>query len=88
MWTFTLNADGSFKVRFPDGSAATLTPEKMPQMATEYLDTAVEKDWPQQDGDAFIANPLAAAFHDLFRFMTPEGMKAMTRFPRCSRCLR
>ncbi len=81
MWTFAHNEDGGFQVRFPDGSATTLMHAKIPEMATRYLDNAMEKDWPEQDGDAFIANPFAAAFHDLFRFMTPAGMKAYDEIP-------
>ncbi|SOE01514.1 hypothetical protein [Caenispirillum bisanense] len=81
MWRFSHGDDGTLQVRFPDGSGTTLPPQESAELANQHLHHLVEKAWPQEDEGTRIANPFAAVFHDLFRFMTPEGMQAYDEIP-------
>lgn len=81
MWTFSQTEDGTVKVRFPDGSGTSLDREESIELMNEHLNHLCQQAWPQDDGGSHIPNPLAAVFHDLFRFMTPEGMEAYDSIP-------
>lgn len=80
MWSFVAVDDG-VKVLFPDGSATTVLESDKAKFVNEYLETAIKSVWPQEDSGAILENPIAGAYHDLFRFMTPVGMDEYDKIP-------
>lgn len=80
MWSFVV-VEGGVKIGFPDGSSTTILEANKAVLVNEYLETAIQYEWPQKDSGITLVNPIAGAFHDIFKFMTPDGMNEYDKFP-------